>query len=80
VTGGADAGPGLRAVAEEWGLEFIPLGEERFDLVLAREVYESVRGRSLLEALHGPKFRHTAAALPGYDLARSGRIIARIKS
>jgi molybdate-binding protein/DNA-binding PadR family transcriptional regulator len=80
ATGTADVGPGLRAVAETWGLEFIPLGEERYDLVLPRQVYESTRGRSMLEALHTAEFRRAAAMFAGYDLARTGRIIARIKA
>lgn len=80
ATGAADAGPGLRAIAEEWGLEFIPLGEERYDLVFARNVFESARGRAFLEAIHSKEFRHAAAAFTGYDLTQSGRIIARIKS
>lgn len=80
MSGRADVGPGLRAVAEEWGLAFIELGEERYDLVLTRQLYESERGRPLLDALHGAQFRHAAQAFPGYDLARSGKIIARIKS
>ncbi len=80
ATGAADVGPGLRAVAEAWGLDFIPLGEERYDLVLPWEVFESKRGRPMLEALHAAEFRRAATAFAGYDLSRTGRIIARIKS
>lgn len=77
--GAADAGPGLRATAEKYGLEFIALGEERFDLALARELFESKRGRKLREVLHDKRFREYARTLAGYDMSSSGRVIAEIK-
>jgi molybdate-binding protein/DNA-binding PadR family transcriptional regulator len=79
VTGAADVGPGLRAVAAEWHLDFISLGEEEFDLVLPRATFDSPRARALLDALHEKEFRRAAAEFAGYDLTRSGKIIARVK-
>ncbi len=78
-TGAADAGPGLCAVAAEWGLEFMPLGEERFDLVVRQEEFDSPRVQELFETLHGKEFRREASDLQGYDLARSGKVIARVR-
>lgn len=75
----ADAGPGLRIVASAWGLDFISLGAERYDLVLSHDLYESERGQALLGKLHERAFRREAEALPGYDLGRMGRVIARSK-
>jgi molybdate-binding protein len=77
--GAADVGPGLRAVAEEWGLDFIPLGEECFDLVIARAVFDSPRSRTLREILHRADFRQRAASFKGYDLSEMGKVIAQIK-
>ncbi len=79
ATGTADAGPGLRAVAAAWNLDFIPLGEERYDLAIPRVEYESARLRPLLDALHSTEFRRDASTLQGYDLTRSGRVVARVK-
>ncbi len=79
ATGHADAGPGLEAVAAEWDLDFIPLGEERYDLVMLQEAYDSGRLRPLLDALQTAPFREKGAELRGYDLKRSGNIVARIK-
>lgn len=78
-SGAADVGPGLRATAEQFDLEFIGLGEERFDLAIPRDVYETRRGQTLREVLHSKQFRNSARALSGYDLSRSGRVIAEIK-
>jgi molybdate-binding protein/DNA-binding PadR family transcriptional regulator len=75
----ADAGPGLEAIAAEWDLDFIPLGEERYDLVMLQETYDSGRLQPLLDAVHAAPFRNKGAELRGYDLKRSGSIVTRIK-
>ncbi len=79
ATGHADAGPGLEAIAAEWNLDFVPLGEERYDLAMLQETYDSGRLRPLLDALHAAPFRRKGAELRGYDLKRSGSVVARIK-
>ena len=61
------------------GVEFIPLGEEQFDLVMPRALYESPRGDALLARLHDKTFHTYASTVPGYDLAHSGRVRAEIK-
>ncbi|HSP97876.1 MAG TPA: substrate-binding domain-containing protein [Candidatus Dormibacteraeota bacterium] len=78
AAGRADVGPGVRAAAARAGLEFLPLGEERYDLAIPRAVFDAPRLRPLLEALHGREFRRTAAALPGYDVSRMGTVAARV--
>ncbi len=75
----ADVGPGLRATAEQFGLDFVPLGKERFDFVIARSVFESKRGRALQEILHSKTFREYARTLSGYDVSRTGRVMAEIR-
>jgi len=79
ATGNAEVGPGLRATAVAWNLDFIPLGEERYDLVIPRAEFESPRLQTILSALHTQDFRRAAETLAGYDLARSGKVIARVK-
>lgn len=79
LRGSADVGPGLRATAQRMGLELIPLGEERFDLAVPRALYESVRGAKLFTLLTSKEFRTHTGALPGYDLAQCGRVVAAIK-
>lgn len=74
--GTADVGPGIRAVAQKWGLKFIPLAHERFDLAIPRAVLDSPRLRPLLDMIHQAGFRQAVAALGGYDVTRMGEIIA----
>lgn len=79
ATGIADVGPGLRAVAYAWGLDFIPLGEERYDLAIPSGAFESTRMRPVFDALDSVEFRRAASTLKGYDLTRTGRVVARVK-
>jgi len=76
AAGSADAGPGIRAVAQAWGLGFIPLGYERYDLAIPRAVFESKRLRPLLEVMHQRSVRRTAEAMTGYDVSRMSDIVA----
>ena len=78
AAGTADVGPGIRAAAEAWGLDFISLGHERYDLAIPRAIFESPRLRAFLEVMHAGAFRQAAAALSGYDVSRLGTIVADI--
>jgi putative molybdopterin biosynthesis protein len=72
-TGKADAALGLQAAAHQHGLDFIPLFEERYDLVLPRE-QEKTLG-PLLDYLQTATFRNELKALTGYNSAHSGEQI-----
>ncbi|MFI5397846.1 MAG: substrate-binding domain-containing protein [Candidatus Binatia bacterium] len=76
TAGSADVGLGIRAVAQAWGLEFISLGYERYELAIARPVFDSVRLRPLLGVMHQDAFRRKAAALSGYDISRMSEVVA----
>lgn len=73
-SGKADAALGLQAAAHQHGLEFIPLFEERYDLVLPRENERSLL--PLLDYLQTERFRTELAALTGYNTAHSGEQVA----
>ncbi|MCA9550569.1 MAG: substrate-binding domain-containing protein, partial [Myxococcales bacterium] len=72
--GAADVGVAIEGVALAAGLGFIPLAEERFDLVLPAELAERGPVRRLLEALDDPAFRAQVSHLPGYDGAICGHV------
>ncbi|MFH7320993.1 substrate-binding domain-containing protein [Desulfurivibrio sp. D14AmB] len=75
LAGRADAGPAIRAVAALLGLDFLPLGRERFDLLIARERFFDKGVQLFLGLLHEPPFRQLAQGLAGYDVSQSGRTI-----
>lgn len=71
--GKADAALGLQAAAEQHELGFIPLFEERYDLVLPRE--DERRLKPLLNYLQTAAFRNGLHSLAGYNPAHSGEQI-----
>ncbi len=75
VLGLADVGPGLRAVAAAWDLDFVPLAQERYDIALPREVLDAAACRRLMAVLRGRSFRSEARRHAGYDLRDCGRIV-----
>ncbi len=70
--GAADAGVAIESAALAWGLGFVPLVEERFDLVMPASIAESPPVSRFLDTLDDPGFRTEAASLPGYDTSISG--------
>jgi putative molybdopterin biosynthesis protein len=78
ASGRADAGLGIRAAASALGMDFIPLFQERYDLVIPQTYFESAVLRPLLDLLEDPAFRQAVAGLPGYDPAPMGTRIASV--
>ncbi len=76
--GRAEVGMGIRAVATAWGLDFIPLGRERFDLATTRALYDSRRLAPLRDVLTDRDFRREVSERPGYGVERMGEIVAEI--
>lgn len=75
ATGQADVAPGVRAAAGEFGLEFLPIGWEAFDLALSRGIFFRTLFRGLLEQLRGAECQRLARVFGGYDLAELGSIV-----
>lgn len=69
----ADAALGLQAAAHQHDLDFIPLFEERYDLVLPRENGKLLL--PLLDYLQSASFRTELNALTGYNTSHSGEQI-----
>jgi putative molybdopterin biosynthesis protein len=72
--GQADVALGIQAAAHEHALHFIPLFEERYDLVLPRE--QAGLLAPLLDSLQTAAFRRTVNDLTGYSTAHSGEQIS----
>jgi molybdate-binding protein/DNA-binding XRE family transcriptional regulator len=73
ITGGlADAGVSSEPAALAYGLDFIPLAEEHFDLLLPAKHAASREVQGLVKVLTSPWLLAQLASLPGYDAARCG--------
>jgi putative molybdopterin biosynthesis protein len=73
ASGRADCGLGIAAAAQALDLDFIPLYQERYDLVILKRYYDDILLKPLLELLSDPDFRDTVANLPGYNIDAMGQ-------
>lgn len=74
LDGKAEVGLGLRAVAKQLRLDFLPLTTERFDLVLRRRDYFEPPFQKLLAFARRDAFRVHAIELGGYDISGLGQV------
>jgi putative molybdopterin biosynthesis protein len=75
ATDQADVGLAVLAAAQKFQLDFIPLFEERYDLVIPQEHYESPLLVPALECIHTAKYRRAVESLGGYSTAEAGKEI-----
>ncbi len=75
ASGRADCGLGIAAAAQALELDFIPLFQERYDLVIPKEHAESNLLAPLFELLADGGFQNSVSKLPGYDISVMGKII-----
>ena len=74
-SGSVSTGLGILSAATALELEFIPLMDERYDLVIPRVHYESDLLQPLLALLQDDDFRHEVDALGGYRTGDMGRVM-----
>ncbi len=73
--GRADAGLAVAAAAHAFRLDFVPLWQERCDLLMRRRDYFEPPVQALLSFARTSAFRQRAAEMSGYDVAATGRIV-----
>jgi putative molybdopterin biosynthesis protein len=71
----ADCGLGVLAAARAFGLGFVPIAQEPYDLVLERATAESERLAPLWALMATTEFRSAVEGLGGYDTSEMGRRI-----
>lgn len=75
AAGTASVGLGILPAAKAFGLDFIPLVEERYDLLLSSSFQKSPEAALLLKTIADPKFQSEVEALGGYSMREAGKII-----
>ncbi len=75
ASGLADTGLGILSAARALGLDFIPVGDEQYDLLLLRSFYESPAGATLLAVIRSEEFKQAMESLGGYDTGATGEIL-----
>jgi putative molybdopterin biosynthesis protein len=76
--GAADVALGILPAARARDLEFIPLLEERYDLVTPREHFESELLAPLLTRLNDDEFKQAVDRLGGYATRETGAVAALV--
>ena len=76
VAGGrANTGLGILSAARAMGLEFVPLVNEQYDLVIPAEFYGGDLVKPLLDLIRSAEFRSEVEALGGYDASAMGEVV-----
>ena len=73
--GSADAGMGIYSAAKLYGLDFLPICIEEYDLLIPDGAYDTPLIQRLLAVLKSDAFRDKLMDMGGYTLDRPGQII-----
>ncbi|MFN8444171.1 MAG: molybdopterin biosynthesis protein [Caldilineaceae bacterium] len=79
-SGAADCGLGILAAARALDLDFTPLFNERYDLVIPVNHYESELLHPFLDIVQNPTsaFRNQVAAMGGYEMENMGKVLRQL--
>jgi putative molybdopterin biosynthesis protein len=75
ASGRADTGLGIPAAASALDLDFIPLFQERYDLVIPTRFLQGDLLNPLFDLMADSAFRKAVAAMPGYDITHMGEVV-----
>lgn len=78
AAGQGDLGVTIRVAAEAYGLGFVPIREERYDLAVPAGEMSSAPVRAMLEAMNSSRFANEVAGLCGYDTREMGAVAAHL--
>jgi putative molybdopterin biosynthesis protein len=74
AAGTADAGLGILSAARIYDLDFVPICEEQYDLLVAENAFELPMVQRLLEVLRGEEFARRLTQMGGYTLHHPGEV------
>lgn len=72
--GSADAGMGIFSAAQMYGLDFVDVCEEQYDLLVPDYAWDTPPVRALLAALKSDEFHARVEQMGGYRLETPGRV------
>jgi putative molybdopterin biosynthesis protein len=76
VSGEADVCLATRSAAQAFGLSFIPLRSERYDLVMRKRTADLPAVMAFLDVLQRATLRRKLELLAGYDTSETGSLVA----
>jgi putative molybdopterin biosynthesis protein len=72
----ADVCLATRSAAQTFGLDFVPLHSERYDLVMRKRTAELPAVKAFLDVLQRATLRRKLEVLAGYDTSHTGTLVA----
>jgi molybdate-binding protein/DNA-binding transcriptional regulator YhcF (GntR family) len=72
--GRATVGLGIQAAASAYGLGFVRLGEERYDLVVPAERWDAQPVAALRSLVESSSFKQALLVLGGYEVSQTGEV------
>ena len=76
LSGATDVCLATRSAAQTFGLDFIPLHSERYDLVMRRRTADLPAVQAFLDVLQRATMRRQLEARAGYDTSQTGTLVA----
>jgi molybdate-binding protein len=74
--GNADVCLATRSAARAFGLDFVPLQSERYDLVMRKRTANLPAVKAFLDVLQRATLRRKLEVLAGYDTSHTGTLVA----
>jgi molybdate-binding protein/DNA-binding XRE family transcriptional regulator len=74
--GNADVCLATRSAAQAFGLDFVPLHSERYDLVMRKRTANLPAVQAFLDVLQRATLRRKLEVLAGYDTSQTGKLLA----
>ncbi len=76
LSGAGDTGLAVLSAAQALDLDFVPVAQERYDLAIPQDFYETPMMQALLGIIRGDKeFRERIIRMGGYGVSDMGRVI-----
>lgn len=76
ASGQVDAGFGVKAAASRFGLDFLPLAQERYVLAMHKDTAARMPAQQLVSILAGEGFARAVGELAGYEVQAPGTAIS----
>ena len=76
LSGKVDVGLGIKSAANALGLDFVPLVEERYDLLIPGEMFDTPMIQAILAVINTSLFQETVEKMGGYSTRDTGKLVA----
>jgi putative molybdopterin biosynthesis protein len=75
LSGRADVGMGIFAAAKALDLDFIPVVQERYDLIIPEQYWEEEKIQALITVIRSDEYQDAVRNMGGYELTRTGQVL-----